>query len=97
MSIQNLKNKALQNPEVKREYDQLAAEFELIDALLAMRKKSGLTQDEIAQKMGTQRSNISRLEKGCGNPSWKTLKNYAHACGFEIFMKVKVLDADSYC
>ncbi len=97
MSIQNLKNKAFQNPEVKREYGQLAAEFELIDALLAMRKKSGLTQDEIAQKMGTQRSNISRLEKGSGNPSWKTLKNYAHACGCEIFMKVKALDTDSYC
>lgn len=89
MSLQNLKNKAFQNPKVKTEYDNLESEFELIDTLLAMRKKSGLTQEEVAQKMGTKKSNISRLEKGSNNPSWKTLQNYAHACGFEIFMKFK--------
>jgi len=89
MNIQNLKNKAFQNPEVQAEYDQLQPEFALIDALLTMRKQAGLTQDEIAHKMGTQKSNISRLEKGGSNPSWKTLQNYAHACGFEISMKFK--------
>ena len=89
MSIQNLKNKALQSPEVKAAYDLLETEFALIDALITMRKKSGLTQEEVAQKLGTQKSNISRLEKGSSNPSWKTLKNYADACGFEISMKLK--------
>ncbi len=89
MSIQNLKNKALQSPEVKSAYDLLETEFALIDALITMRKKSGLTQEEVAQKLGTQKSNISRLETGSGNPSWKTLKNYADACGFEISMKLK--------
>ncbi len=89
MNIQNLKTKALQNPEVKAEYDLLESEFSLIDALLTMRKKAGLTQEEVAQKLGTQRSNISRLEKGSSNPSWNTLQNYAHACGFELAMKLK--------
>lgn len=93
MSIQHLKNKAFQNPEVKAEYDQLEEEFALIDTLITMRKKSGLTQDEIAQKMGTKKSNISRLEKGGSSPSWRTLQNYAHACGFEISMKFKTLHA----
>jgi DNA-binding XRE family transcriptional regulator len=91
MSIQNLKNKAFQNPKVKSEYDLLEAEFVLIDTLLSMRKKSGLTQEEIAKIMGTQKGNISRLEKGSSNPSWKTLQNYAHACGFEISMKIKTM------
>jgi transcriptional regulator with XRE-family HTH domain len=45
----------------------------------------------VAQKLGTQKSNISRLERGSTNPSWKTLQNYAHACGFEISMKLKNL------
>jgi len=89
MSIQNLKSKALQSPEVKSAYDLLETEFALIDALITMRKKSGLTQEEVAQKLGTQKSNISRLEKGSSNPSWKTLQNYADACGFEISMKLK--------
>lgn len=89
MSIQNLKEKAFKNPEVKTEYDLLESEFSLIDTLLVMRRKSGLTQEQLAKKMGTQKGNISRLEKGNSNPSWKTIQNYAHACGCEVFMKVK--------
>lgn len=82
--LQQLKQRALRNPDVKREYEALAEEFELIDKLLSMRTAAGLTQEELAQRMGTQKSNICRLEKGNANPSWKTLKRYAHACGFEI-------------
>jgi transcriptional regulator with XRE-family HTH domain len=93
MNIQNLKDKALKNSAVQEEYAQLEAEFALIDTLLTMRKKAHLTQDEVAKKMGTQKSNISRLERGASNPSWKTLQNYAHACGFELAMKVKNMSA----
>jgi transcriptional regulator with XRE-family HTH domain len=89
MNIQHLKNKALKNHAVKEEYDLLESEFVLIDALVTMRNKAGLTQDQVAQKLGTQKSNISRLECGSSNPSWKTLQNYANACGFEISMKLK--------
>lgn len=95
MGIQEFKNKAFQNPQVKKEYENLNAEFELIDTLIFMRKKSGLTQDEVAQRMGTQKSNICRLEKGGSNPSWKTLQNYAHACGFELAMKLKSIQNQS--
>lgn len=89
MTIQHLKNKALENQAVKTEYDLLESEFALIDALLTMRNEAGLTQDQVAQKMKTQKSNISRLERGSSNPSWKTVQNYATACGFEISMKLK--------
>lgn len=84
--LQQLKARALQKPEVRQEYDALAEEFEFIDALLKMRTAAGLTQDELAHRMGTKKSNISRLEKGGTNPSWGTLKKYAHACGFELSM-----------
>jgi DNA-binding XRE family transcriptional regulator len=89
MSLQNLKNKAFQNKEVHIEYKKLDSEFDLIDALLTVRKQSGLTQEEVAQKMGTKKSNVSRLEKSGANPSWNTLQNYAHACGYELVMKFK--------
>ena len=49
------------------------------------------TQDELANLMGTHKSNISRLETGNSNPSWKTLKKYAHACGFKITMGIQNL------
>ncbi|EGM75953.1 Putative transcriptional regulator [Rheinheimera sp. A13L] len=87
MSLQKLKQRALDNPEVKAEYEQLEAEFNFIDQLLSMRTKAGLTQEQVAQSMQTQKSNISRLEKGNSNPSWSTLVKYAHACGFEFSIK----------
>lgn len=84
MTLDKLKSELMQNSEFKREYDSLEEEFKLIEALVEMRQKAGLTQEEIAQKMSTQKSNISRLESGSGNPGWKTLQKYAHACGFKI-------------
>ncbi|QEW06839.1 helix-turn-helix domain-containing protein [Nitrincola iocasae] len=84
--LQQLKVRALQNPEVCQEYEALAEEFEFIDSLLKMRAAAGLTQEQLAERMGTKKSNISRLEKGGTNPSWGTLKKYAHACGFELSM-----------
>ncbi|MCS5587074.1 MAG: helix-turn-helix domain-containing protein [Porticoccaceae bacterium] len=84
--LQKLKQQALQNPEVRQEYDALSEEFQMIDKLLQMRSAAGLTQDEVARRMGTQKSNVCRLEKGNANPSWNTLRKYAHACGFQITM-----------
>ena len=84
--LAELKKRALQNPEVRSEYQALTSEFELIDSLLKMRAAAHLTQEELAVRMGTKKSNICRLEKGGSNPSWATLKKYAHACGFEITM-----------
>ena len=86
--LQQFKERALQKPEVLKEYNALSEEFEMINKLLKMRSTAGLTQEQLAHRMGTNKSNISRLEKGNTNPSWKTLKKYAHACGFEISVNV---------
>ena len=87
MSVQKLIQRALTNTEVKNEYEKLDSEFSLIDQLLTMRTKAGLTQEQVAERMHTQKSNVSRLEKGNTNPSWATLLKYAHACGFELTLK----------
>lgn len=89
MSLQNLKQRALNNSEVKAEYDGLESEFNLIDKLLTMRTNAGLTQAQVAERMKTQKSNISRLERGNANPSWATLLKYAHACGFDLSLKMQ--------
>ncbi|MBJ7554344.1 helix-turn-helix protein [Marinomonas spartinae] len=89
MSLQKLKQRAFKNSDVKAEYDKLEAEFNLIDQLLSMRTKAGLTQEQVAEKMNTQKSNISRLERGNTNPSWATLLKYAHACGYELSLKTQ--------
>ena len=87
MSLHNLKQRALENLEVKAEYEKLTEEFAFINQLLTMRSQGGLTQEEVAKRMQTQKSNISRLERGNSNPSWQTLVKYAHACGFELTLQ----------
>lgn len=87
MSLETLKQRALVNPEVKVEYDQLEGGFSLIDQLLSMRTEAGLTQTQVAERMQTQKSNVSRLERGNANPSWATLTKYAHACGYQLTIK----------
>ncbi|MEO9274327.1 helix-turn-helix transcriptional regulator [Marinomonas sp. 5E14-1] len=89
MDLNDLKEKAFQNNKVKREYDKLASEFSLIDQLIYMRTQAGLTQAQLAERMHTQKSNISRLERGNANPSWATLQKYANACGFELSLKAE--------
>ncbi|RBP81125.1 XRE family transcriptional regulator [Marinomonas rhizomae] len=84
MSLQHLKPQALANAEVRVEYERLENEFAFIDQLLSMRAQAGLTQEQLAKRMYTQKSNISRLERGNANPSWTTLLKYAHVCGFEL-------------
>lgn len=93
MELKTLKEKALKNEEVKQAYAALESEFALINSLLTMRQKAGLTQEELAKRMGTQKGNISRLEKGSSNPSWKTLEKYAHACGFDIYITYKRIES----
>ncbi|PST98658.1 helix-turn-helix domain-containing protein [Photobacterium gaetbulicola] len=89
MSLSTLKAKALSKPEVKQAYEELAPEFELISTLISMREKSGLTQDEVALRMGTKAPNVSRLESGKSNPSLRTLVSYAKACGFKLDLGFK--------
>ena len=84
MTLNDLKQKALADERVKTEYDKLTPEYELIDQLLSMRSNAGLTQQQLAERMGTQKSNVSRLEHGRSNPSWRMLTRYAHACGYEL-------------
>ncbi|MGJ8645535.1 MAG: helix-turn-helix domain-containing protein [Marinomonas colpomeniae] len=92
MSLQNLKTRALANTEVRTEYEKLENEFAFIDQLLSMRNEAGLTQAQVAERMHTQKSNISRLERGNANPSWATLQKYARACGFGLSLQAQKME-----
>jgi DNA-binding XRE family transcriptional regulator len=85
-TVDGFREKALQNPEVKAEYDALAASFEIKRQLIAMRKKAGLTQEQMAELLGTKKSNISRLESlsAENSPRLSTIENYAHALGYAL-------------
>lgn len=77
-----LRVKALENKDVKDVYNDLDAEFKLINQLIYMRKTAGLTQEEVANRMATKKSNICRLERFRSQPKISTIQKYAKACGF---------------
>ena len=82
----DFKKKALQNKEVRKEYNALKPLFAIKKQLVAARLAKGLTQDEIAKKIGTSKSNISRLESLNNNymPNLTTLMKYAEALGMRL-------------
>ena len=72
------------DPEYVREYEALAEEFALATALIKARSDAGLTQEELAQRMGTIQSAFARLEGGKSRPSTTTLVNVAKATGTRL-------------
>lgn len=88
----DLKKKALKRKKVKEEYDALEPEFSLLRELLQARRNAGLSQAEVANKMGTKAPAITRLESSLTNgkhsPSIATLKKYAQALGCHLEIKL---------
>jgi len=77
---------ALQDPEVKAEYDMLSTAFKMKRQMIALRKKAGVTQEQMADLLGTKKSNISRLESLHSNvsPRLATVEDYARALGYSV-------------
>jgi len=84
--------KLLNNPDVQKEYQSLEEKFSLFDQLLKGRMNAGLTQAEVAERMGTKTPAVARLEAGGGNkkhsPSISTLRKYAKAVGCHLEIKL---------
>jgi len=85
-TLKAMRDKALQDPDVKAEYDAMSSAFEMKRQMIALRKAAGLTQAEMAEKLGTKRSNISRLESlsAKNSPSLATIENYARVLGYSL-------------
>lgn len=86
--FEEFKARLLADPAVKAEYDALAPEFEISAELLRARLRAGLSQAELATKMGTSQSTIARLESGQTLPSTKTLLRFAEATGSRIEVRL---------
>ncbi len=73
IAFEEFKGRLLADPAVKDAYDALAPEFEISTELLKARLRAGLSQAELASRMGTRASVVARLESGKTMPSTKTL------------------------
>ena len=84
--------KSLKNPAFKAAYNALEDEFSALDSLLQARKNAGLTQAEVAERMGIAQSSLARIESSLGSrkhsPSLATLRRYAEACGKKLTIQI---------
>lgn len=82
MTHSDVKQKIFDNdPKVLLEYEALRPRYELISKAIDTRLKKKMTQEEVAQKMGTTKSSISRFESGDYNPTIDFLIRLSEALG----------------
>ncbi len=88
-SLKKFRTRALTRPDVREAYVALDAEFAFLDEVLRARAETGLTQAEVAARVGTTQSAIARLESGAlkHSPSIATLQKYAKALGYRVEVK----------
>ncbi len=84
-----VKRKMLQNSEFRQKYENLQPKYAVIRAVLDARIKRGLTQAELANRVGTTQSAIARFESGAGNPTLDFLTKVSVALGKRLEIKVR--------
>jgi DNA-binding XRE family transcriptional regulator len=90
LTHKELKARALDRADVKAEYVRLDEEFTLLDQFMKARATAGITQAEVAERIGTTQSAVARLESGSGkhSPSLATLQKYANALGCRLELRL---------
>lgn len=89
-TLRRFKARALARPDVRKAYDDVADEFAFLDEVLKARAEAGLTQAEVAARIGTTQSAIARLESAEArhSPSIATLQKYASALGYKVEIRL---------
>ena len=72
------------DPAYRAEYEALDEEFALAETLIRARAAAQMTQEQVAEKMGTTQAAVARLESGRSLPSTRTLKRFAEATGTKL-------------
>ena len=89
ISFEEMKNDLLKDNEFKNEYEKLKPRYEAIEQIIRARKEQNITQAELAKMVGTQKSNISRLESGNYNPTLDFLTKISEALGKNLSEQVR--------
>ena len=87
--LAELKGRMIKEPEFAKDYAEADAEYAVIEAMIRARAEAGLTQEALAERMGTTQSAVARLEGGRVSPTVETLQRYAKAVGKRL--KVEML------
>lgn len=88
ISFEEMKADMLKDETFKLEYEKLKPRYDAIEQIIRARKEQNITQAELAKRVGTQKSNISRLESGNYNPSLDFLAKVAEALGKNLRVRL---------
>ena len=89
MRYSDFRREALKNEKVKKEYDDLEPEFQIIHALIENRIEKSLSQRDLAELTGIDRADISKIENANANPTLGTLKKLAYALDKKLVIQFK--------
>jgi len=84
-----IKEQLMKDEEFKAEYEKLKPRYEVISQIIEVRNIQHITQEELALRVGTQKSNISRFESGSYNPSLDFLIKIAKSLGKEVHIEIR--------
>lgn len=85
----NFKKELLKDEQIAQEYKKLEPRYQLISELIKSRLKKGLSQEQLAERIGTKQSAIARIESGNANPSIEFLEKITKAMGSKLVIQVK--------
>lgn len=88
-TLKTLKRQLLRDKRTARAYADLAAEFDVAHALIDARVRAGLSQTQVAERMGTTQSVVARLESGRRRPSMRTVERFARAVGGRLILRIE--------
>ena len=87
-TVDRLKKKWHVDPRFRQAYEALKPEFAIARQLITARSRAGLSQAEVARKMGTTQSTVARLESGQRLPAMSSLQRYAGAIGHRLEVRL---------
>ena len=89
VKFSEVKELLMKDSEFKQEYEKLKPRYDIVSQIIDERSKQNITQEELALRAGTQKSNISRLESGAYNPSLDFITKIAQSLGKQIQITLK--------
>lgn len=92
-NLKALKRELLADAATRAEYDAQADEYAIARELIAARTRAGMSQVEVAERMGTTQSVVARLESGKRPPSMRTVERFAQAVGGHLVLRIETQHA----
>ena len=89
VKFDDIKAQLMEDAAFEDEYNKLQPRYELISQIIEARKSMKMTQEELAKRAGTRKSNISRLESGSYNPSLDFLIKIAKGLGKDVHIEIR--------